>query len=404
MNQHALNLPLHDAAHSAEETCPYCEQAIPNERADEIRARFAARREQEEAALKADMERQLASKAAEIEQGKKAEIAQLVSAQAAELQKFKDAAANDLALAREEGEQIATEAAEERIQTLVAEKEASDQQLLAVKEQKSAVEAQVQKLSAEREETIATRTAEVRAAMEKAQAEALNAQTAKHAEETTQLSAQIAALQKQVSGEAGEGADIILLDQLRTKFPKDEISKINKPTGADIRHIVKHNKKVCGIILYDSRNHGGWRASYATDLQRDMVTEKADHAIMTTMKFPAGHKQLCATDGVIVTHLPRVAVLAEIFREQIVRYHSQRLSEEDKSHKTAELYAYITSDNFSKFMKSMEGNDAKLLKLEEEEKTEHTKTWNKRGQLLTENQRLHGKLRSEIDRITGASD
>ncbi len=135
-----------------------------------------------------------------------------------------------------------------------------------------------------------------------------------------------------------------------------------------------------------------------------MVTEKADHAILTTMKFPSGNKHLCVADGVMVTNLPRVVALVEIFREQTVRYHSQRVSDEDKERKTTELYAYISSDGFSKFMKSMDGNDIKLLKLDEEEKVEHGRTWEKRGRLLTENQRLHAKLRSEIDRITGTSD
>jgi hypothetical protein len=403
MSQSALRAPAADHLHSAEEVCPYCDQAIPNERAEEIRTRFEEARKRNEAAFAAEMDQRLAAKSAELEAAKKTEIEQMQAANTQALRKVQEVATAQQAAAREEGKKIASEEARQTIAKMTAAQEASTLRLQGLQEAKATADAQIQSLKDEREATIAARTTEIRTAMENSKAAEINALAAKHAEEAAKLSAQIGALQKRIDSEAGEGADINLFEELKAAFPEDDISKIAKSAGADIVHIVKHNKQVCGKILYDSRNRNLWRTEYAATLQKDMITEKADHAILTTNKFPAGVKQLCIAEGVVVANLARVAVLVEILREEIISHHSQNGSAQDREQKAANLYSYIASDAFAKFLKSLDGNDEKLLALEEEERAAHTKMWEKRGRMLKETQRLHGNLRTGIDRIIGTS-
>jgi hypothetical protein len=96
--------------------------------------------------------------------------------------------------------------------------------------------------------------------------------------------------------------------------------------------------------------------------------------------------------------------LVKIVRGEIVRNHTLRLSEEDRSEKTAKLYDYIVSEGFAKLLGSVEGNDEKLLQLDVDEKKAHDKIWERRGGLLKSSQKLHAKLREEIDCIIGTSD
>ena len=135
-----------------------------------------------------------------------------------------------------------------------------------------------------------------------------------------------------------------------------------------------------------------------------MVTEKASHAILTTSKFPDGAKHVYVCEGVILANLARVLVIAEILREEIVRNYSQRVSTQDQAKKTAKLYAFIASDEFDNLLKSLEGNDDKLLKLDEDEKKEHKKVWERRQALTNESQRLHAKMRLDIARIIGTAE
>jgi hypothetical protein len=85
-----------DHRHATDETCPYCEQPIPNDRAEEIRARFAFKQKQDEAAMKLRVEQEVASAKQEMEAAKKAEI-----------DKMKADAVTQANAAREEGKKAA---------------------------------------------------------------------------------------------------------------------------------------------------------------------------------------------------------------------------------------------------------------------------------------------------------
>lgn len=66
--------------------------------------------------------------------------------------------------------------------------------------------------------------------------------------------------------------------------------------GADVIHDVVCNGRVCGRIVYDSKNRNDWKTAYATKLCEDKIAAEAQHAILSTLKFPAGAKQLHAMD------------------------------------------------------------------------------------------------------------
>jgi hypothetical protein len=51
------------------------------------------------------------------------------------------------------------------------------------------------------------------------------------------VSVELKAMQRRVTDVEGEGADILLYDELRKQFPKDNITRVNKTTGANIIHV-----------------------------------------------------------------------------------------------------------------------------------------------------------------------
>jgi hypothetical protein len=388
--QSALRPSAADHRHAAGEICPYCEQPIPNDRAEEIRAKFDFKQKQDEAAREERLQQQVANARAQIETAKKAEIDKMAA----------DALAKQSA-AREEGKKAAEAEAQQKLAALASQREADTLKLEEAEQRRVAAVNQYEALKTQTETIAAARAAEVRAALEKSNAEAMSVKDGQHATAMQKLSDELKAMQRRVDTVEGEGADINLLDALKEQFPKDEITAVNKPNGANIIHIVKHNKKECGKIVYDSRNRNIWQATFATKLRDDMVTAKAQHAILTTSKFPTGVRQIHLCEGIIAANPARALVLAYLFRDEIVRNYSQRVSEQDQSKKTAQLYAFITSDQFSKVLASLEGNDEKLLLLEEDEKRAHNAMWDKRRRLTTTSQRLHANLRMEIACIVG---
>ena len=382
-----------DHRHPATETCPYCDQPIPNERAVEIRERYTLKQQRDEAAMRTRLDQQVADARKQIEADKTAEI-----------DKVKAEALVQLGVAREQGKKAAEAEAEQKVQQLAASLEADKLKLEESERQRLAAVNQYEALKTQANTIVATRIAEARAALEKSNTEAQNLKDAQHAEAMQKVSDQLRVLQRRVDAVEGEGADINLLDELKEKFPQDSIKGVNKTSGANIIHVVMHNNKECGTIVYDAGNRKLWQKKFATNLHQDMVSANATHAILTTSKFPDGANHIYLCEGVIAANPARVLILAEIFRDEIIRNYSQRVSTQDQTKKTAKLYAFITSDEFNNLFGSLEGTDDKLLQLDEDEKKEHKKVWERRRGLTTESQRLHAKIRLQIARIVGTAE
>jgi hypothetical protein len=399
----AVRLP-EQHPHPLGETYPFCDQPIPNDRAEEIRARYDKKQRDDEAAVKFRVEQQVTEFRAQAEAEKKTAVEKLQQEKAEALAIAAASAAARETAALENGKNAAAAEGQQKMDALRAEQEAAKLKLQEAEQLKVAAEQQLAKLKADQEAIISARANEARAALEKAKADEINALNAKHAEDTQKLADQMKGMQRQLADAEGEGADIKLIDALKKAFPKDEITLINKTQGADIMHIVMHNKKACGKIVYDSRNRNLWQSNFASKLREDMVTATAAHAILTTSKFPAGVRHIHVCEGVIVASLPRVVVLAQVLRDVMVSNHTQHVSQEGRDQKTAKLYDFIASDAFDKLLVSLAGNDEKLLELDEEEQKTHKKVWEKRRTLTTNSQKLHGKLRVDIDRIIGTGE
>lgn len=99
-----------------------------------------------------------------------------------------------------------------------------------------------------------------------------------------------------------------------------------------------------------------------------------------------------------------MSVLAELLRDGIVRSHGLRLSNQEREKKTAELYAYITSEQFRQRLDSIENQTEKLLDIEVAEEKAHRKVWETRGRVLKIIQKAHGNLRADVARIIGTRD
>ncbi|MGH8581054.1 MAG: DUF2130 domain-containing protein [Gammaproteobacteria bacterium] len=370
-----------------EERCPLCNQPLPHElSADELQARL---QEKEREAATAT-ERRLRTQFEAQETAKIEAVRQRAAVEAVEREKRIWAKAETQA-----------EASKADIAKANAEK------AKALEEKQAALEA-ANKLKADQEEHInqAVQKAiqEQREVLDKEKTKAVHHIQAQEFEKTQKLQKQVEALKRQLdqktAGELGEGAEIDLYEALRESFDGDRIARIKKGLpGADILHEVKHNGQVCGSIIYDSKNHSGWRDSFVEKLKTDQLAAQADHAILATSSFPRGARQLCVRDDVIIISAARVVELVRIIREHIIQSHRLRLSTEEREQKTEALYGFINSDRCRQLMSRYETIADDLLKVDEKEMKEHRLTWERRGKLIRDAQKVHGNFRTAIDRI-----
>lgn len=273
------------------------------------------------------------------------------------------------------------------------------------RERTAAVE---RRLKANHESVVAQRLKEQRNALEKEKTNAVNAEKSNAFNANLKLEEKLQELQrklqKKTTEELGEGAEVDLFEALKSEFPSDQITRVNKGVaGADIIHKVVHNGRVCGSIIYDSKNRNAWRHDYVTKLRRDQLAAKADHAILSTRVFPAGARQLHIQDGVIVTNPARTVVLVQMLRKHVVQNHGLRLSNKARDQKTAHLYEFITSDRCAQLLDQIETLTDDMLDLEVKETKAHEATWKRRGELIRSVQRTHADFSAEIERIIGTA-
>lgn len=359
---------------------------------------------QAQAALRGQIELAETAKA-KAEQGRSTLLDQLEKAkrdQDAQIEQMKQDAAFRESEVRREAAQAADTAFQEKM--AAAEKAKSEAEAKALEALN-----QLNSMQQTHDVQLTERLNEQREALENAQTVAVNAEKSAAYEEKLKLIEKVAVLQrtleKKTAEELGEGAEVDLFEALKAEFASDRIERVNKgQPGADILHVVIHNGKECGTIIYDSKNHGAWRNDFVIKLAADQMAARAEHAILSTRAFPSGARHLHVQSGVVLANPSRVTALVQIVRQHLVQTHKLRLSNEERVQKTAELYSFITSERCVDLLGRIDSHADDLLDLQVKEKKAHEATWKRQGELIRSVQRVRAELCTTIDGIIGTGE
>jgi hypothetical protein len=361
-----------------------------------------ARRDAEERLETQRIEAKTAKNAAEEEKGS-------LQAQLNELQKLKE---DEISTMKREAEaeldhvrKAAAEEAEARHLAMLAarENEAASAEARALK-----AEAQLQVVTEQHSVDLEANLKTQREILEKATEDAINLEKSRAFEETQKLTEKVSdlqrALEKKTAEELGEGAEVDLFESLKAEFPEDIIRRVPKGTpGADLIHEVMLCGKKCGTIIYDSKNHNQFRTEHVLKLRADQLALGADHAILSTRKFPQGATQLHLQDGVLLTNPARAVLVATILRQHILRLHSQRLSDIERESKTAALYDFMVSERCGSVFARIDERAEDLLDQQNKEIRWHENNWKKQGEAIRGIQKAKADLENQIHLIIGTS-
>jgi hypothetical protein len=287
--------------------------------------------------------------------------------------------------------------------------------LAQMEEARAAAQGEVASLKAAQEAAVAQRVAEIEAGLKRRADDlqrekdaAVLAERTKAFEDQQRLQAKLQDLQRQLekksAHELGEGSEVDLYEQLKAAFEGDRIARVGKGVnGADVIHEVVHNGRVCGKIVYDAKNRNAWQNEFVTKLRADKIAQAADHAILSSNKFPKDTAHVHYQDGVIVAAPARVLAVVRLLRDQVVRMHELRVSKEGREQKSLALYAFITSEHCRQLLDQVDTQASRMLDLDSKEQEAHRRLWDQRRKLIDAVQRARGDLVFEIDRIIGTA-
>ena len=393
---------------AAEETGESLKAELEKTRKDSA---AAIERERHEAAAKAQAAREEGRVAAESALNEKLTQAEAATAEAmqgqtnlrAELHRVREDSAAAAGKARAEA---AAKEAAIRAEAATAAESAAQIKIAAAEEGRKAAEEQAAALKAAHNAELNERLGEQHESLEKAALKTLQDERAGWFGEKQKLEEKLQDVTRQLQSkntdDLGDGAELDLFELLKEAFPEDKITRYAKgEPGADTLHEVYHNGKLCGRIVYKSKNASRWLNDYVAKLRLDQRAADADHAILSTYKLPSNAKHVHLQDTVIVCQPARVLVLAQILRRHILQVHSLRHSNQERASKTEALYSFITSARCVQFLDDIKTHTETLEEIDVNEVKAHKKTWEKRGEVHRKILRVHGDLSSEIDGIIG---
>ncbi len=367
------------AAVKQQDACPWCGQRISHKQFVEMEARIRAEEKRRFAAAEAEAQAKLAAERETLEIRHRADRTALELA----VQQLKE----QLEKAREDQAEF-----DRRLRESI--------EAAAQAERKKAEAEAARKHQAERDRERELIKADFDQKMLKQDAENQKAAAA--------LRKQVLELQRRLEDQAArkpEVIDIDVFEQLKAAYPDDRVLRLPKgEAGSDILLEVKYKGETCGRIVLDSRNRGNWQTTYATRLRTDMVEQRADHAILSTLHFPRGAAEMCRVDDVLLVHPARVVELVSILRQAMVRMHQTRLSHVERTEKKLRLYDHITSDLFRRKLTDTGKLTQQLLDLDVEELKEHNRVWKLRGGILKRLESVNSEVVGEINDIVDGRD
>lgn len=187
-------------------------------------------------------------------------------------------------------------------------------------------------------------------------------------------------LERATTEELGGISEDKLHEMLITQFGKhgDEIEKIEKRHGgADFLQRIMYRNRECGKILYENKNTVTWDNNWIKKIKQDMVIKNAQYGIIVTNVFPYNTKYLTNIDGITVVHGSVVTYIANLIREGLIDLEKQSLSDVEKETKMAELYGYITSDEFTISIRAIFDAVKNLDEIRQNEQKTHAGIWAK---------------------------
>ncbi len=203
------------------------------------------------------------------------------------------------------------------------------------------------------------------------------------------------------------GVDIDVYEQLRAAFldKGDRVIPIQEgETGATIIHDVVYKGAPCARILIDAKLRKNLQPSYAKNLHDEMVSSKADCAVLATVVFSKDLPELSEQNGVLLVHPARVVAMVTILRRSLIKLFQAKLSTDEREKKKAKLYKFVTSEACRQKLEEPGRLAGDLLQLDVDELTAHQRMWQRRGDIERKIQTVMTDVMDDIDAIVDGTD
>ncbi len=182
----------------------------------------------------------------------------------------------------------------------------------------------------------------------------------------------------------GEVQELALEELLRNHFPYDIVTEVGKGVkGADcIMTINNQFGNECGKIIFESKRTENFGGDWIDKLKADMLSQKADLAVIVTKTMPKEMEQFGEKNGVYICTFREVKSLTQLLRAGIIRVFEARKNQENKGDKMVALYNYLTGPEFVGNWNAIREGFRNLRQMLQKERDDFERNWKKKEKQL----------------------
>lgn len=189
---------------------------------------------------------------------------------------------------------------------------------------------------------------------------------------------------------------------LTEAYPHDIVERIGKgKNGADILQVVRSEDGTeIGKLYYESKNCQAWSNGWIPKLKRDNRAKKANAMVIVTQSLPQEVKRFCFIDGVWICEMGEIKEFSFVLRYILMKLGDAVNLEVDKENKMAQLFKYISSEDFTTVFHTIFDSFKHMQDLHTSEKLKLQSIWKEREilleQILASSLEIHGYLRAIV--------
>lgn len=176
----------------------------------------------------------------------------------------------------------------------------------------------------------------------------------------------------------GEVLELEIEHALIDSFRHDRIEEVKKGVrGADVLQTVcTPTGQICGRIIWEAKRAENWSEAWLQKLKDDQQVSDARIAVLVTTALPKGvNEPFFQRDGVWVTSPLMIRPVAEALRTLLLETYRVEMINTGKEEKIAQLYTYMTSENFSRKIRTVVESFVTMKSQLDSEKRAMHKQW-----------------------------
>lgn len=201
----------------------------------------------------------------------------------------------------------------------------------------------------------------------------------------------------------GEMLEEELKELLERSFPYDEFEDVLKgKRGADIIQVVQGpSGKVCGKIIWESKNTKEFSKGWIEKLKKDQADAGAEFAILMTVAMPREVRDFDYLNDVWVTNYKCAIGLCTSLRHGLINVARERIVVAGQKDMKDFVYKYVTGPEFGRRIKRIAEAYVQMQEDLESEKRSMLKIWKKREKQIMVVIENAAEMRGEIEGLAG---